>query len=131
MNLRRLPRLPLTPMGWAALAGGLLIVAIAVFAVLSWSADRRGLGEARVGQAQSQARTRSAGEATEIIARGADRDAATDEITRRNEDAIAHAPGAGQRLDPGLNRAGRLGLCQYAAYRDSPECVQLAPPAKP
>lgn len=126
-NLLRLS--PLTP--WATLAAAavaILVVVTAVAMVLSWQHDRRAAGEARVGQALGEARTKSAADATNIVAEGADRDQATDAITRENAHAIDSAPGANQAVDPAAHRAGLVSLCKRAAYRGSAQCLQLTGP---
>jgi Flp pilus assembly protein TadB len=114
-------------LGWVAVAA----VAVLLIAAAWWQAGagaRREAAVARTGAALSASRTASAAQATETIAAGAERDAATDRQTQETAHAIDNAPGAHQRLDPALARAGLVGLCQRAAYRGRPECLQLARP---
>jgi hypothetical protein len=120
-------RVPLTPYGWIAAAiGAVLVVALAWFVLASWQASRTASAEAKVGAALGEARGKSAGEAVDIVAAGAGRDAAIDAQTLETDDAIKTAPGAGQAVDPGVHGAGLDGLCRRAAYRGRPECVQRA-----
>jgi hypothetical protein len=132
MNLRNLVgRVPLPPGGWIAAAiAAVMILGIVFFLVLAWDASRRAAGEARVGAAMGEARGKSAAEAVETVAAGAARDAATDDITRENADAIHRAPGADQAVHPDVHRAGLASLCRRAAYRGSEQCVQLLGPAE-
>jgi hypothetical protein len=77
-------------------------------------------------QDQAKAAASQAAEAT--VDRGADRDTHTLTLHTENTHAIEAAAGFGQGLDPGLNAAGRRGLCGFAAYQADPACVQLRGP---
>jgi hypothetical protein len=115
------------------LAGRLTVVliAMAVIAYALWWAlggARRDAKQAQVDGAMSAAHGKSATEATNIIADGAVRDAATDTITRENANAIDHAKGADQAVHPDANAAGLGGLCQRPDYRGTKQCVQLLGP---
>lgn len=129
MNLRRLlafqPFSPPVFLGACAIA--LVIVAVIILTVANGA---REAAEAKVDAAMSEARGKSAAEATNTVAAGADRDAATDATTRENSNAIDKAPGAGQAVDPGVNDAGLRSLCKRAANRGRPECVQLLGPVE-
>jgi len=46
-------------------------------------------------------------------------------VHQDNAHAIEAAPGASALIDPGLNDAGRRGLCRYAAYAGDPGCAGL------
>jgi hypothetical protein len=126
MNLRRLlawqPFSPAVFLTAAAVA--LILVAAIVHGI--WTHNAKTAVEAKVGAAMGKARGEAASEATNIVAAGAERDAATDAITRENSDAISREPGAAQAVDPGLSRAALLGLCRRPSYRDTPECLQLS-----
>ncbi|WP_337186685.1 hypothetical protein [Phenylobacterium sp.] len=112
----------LTPRAWAVLA--LAVVVLALFAWAVSSPARRAAAGAKVEAAAAAARARAAGDAVVVVVDGAARDSRTDRLTQETSDAIDALPGARQRLDPELNRAGRHGLCQYAAYRQHPDCLQ-------
>lgn len=120
----------LTLVGWIGLG---IAVAVILTLAIWWAGGgaRRDAAVARTGAALAGARAASGAEATETIARGADRDAATDATTQENAHAIDNAPGAGQRLDPALSRAGADSLCKRAAYRGSAQCVQRLGPVQP
>ena len=111
---------------WAALA------AAAALAFGLWRAQigetARLRGELAVAQGQSamaQAQAKASGAASAVVAAGAAREGQTLAQHTENQHDIQAAPGADQALDPGLNDAGRRGLCAYRAYRDDPQCVQL------
>jgi hypothetical protein len=115
----------LTPVGWCVAACLLLAAGLSVaLGVMIYQAKAHATAAAKIEAALAQSRTTSAHDAVEITATGAARDAQTDATTRENADAIHHAPGADQRLDPGLNAAGLHGLCLRAAYHSRPECLQ-------
>lgn len=125
MKFREFTRL-LSPTYW--------LIVLAVVAILLmgawWFATEPGranqrAAEAKTAGAMSEARAGSAAGAVQILD-GAHANTTTSEaLSRENADAIAQAPGAGQRLDPGLNDAARRGMCKRKAYRRSDECVQL------
>lgn len=111
------------------LAGQLALFAVLILAagLLVRCAGAPDRARARAAGAEAQiagAHARSAVDAAGAIATQAARDAATDKLTRENADAILSAPGAGQVLDPGLNRAGLDALCLRDAYREAPACLR-------
>ena len=119
---------------WRTAGLAALCAALAGLALL-WriEADRaRGLEQqlqaAKAAGQVDQAKAAAAGDAETTVAAGADRDARALAQHAENSHAIQTAPGADQGLDPGLNAAGRRGLCAYRAYRNDPACVQLRGP---
>lgn len=122
--------IPLRSLG---LAGQIAVVVVAVIlvAVAVWWAGggaRRDAAAARSEAALAGSRAASGAQATETIAAGAQRDAASDNLTMENSRAIDQAPGAGQRIDDGVGRAGLVSLCRRPSARGRPECVQLLGP---
>lgn len=129
MNLRKLiARQPFSPLGLAAIAAIVLVVALAWFLIASWQHDRRAAGEAKVGSAMGEAHGKSAAEAGAIIDGAHAAAVQSEALSRENADAIRSAQGAGQALDPALNDAGRRSLCRRPSYRRTAECVQLLGP---
>lgn len=125
MNLRTF-----TPIGWTVIAA--IAVSLLVAAMLAVTApSRRAAGEARARAVLSDTRTGSAAAATETIAVGAAREAAGDKLTLENTNAILNAPGAHQRLDPLLNRAGLDGVCRRPSARHTDRCLQHLGPVEP
>ena len=49
----------------------------------------------------------------------------SENLTRNNERDIRTAPGAGDRVNSGVDLAGRKALCKRAAYKDTPQCKEL------
>ncbi len=130
-TLRELMR-ALSPTRWLIL----LCVALVLFGALWWfvtapGREREKAREASASAAMAGARTASAADAAQINADAVSGAAANEALSTENADAIAKAPGAGQRLDPGLNDAGRRGMCRRPAYAQSAECLQLLGRAKP
>ena len=125
MKFREFTRL-LSPTYWlVVLAVAALVIAGGWWIVTEPGRANQRAAEAQTSSAMSGARAGSAAEAGKILD-GAHADATTSEaLSRENADAIAQAPGADQRLDPGLNDAARRGMCKRRAYRHSDECVQL------
>jgi len=115
-----------------AIAAALVAV---VLAGVGWVVHMRGaLDKARAataiaqaGRATAEAQGNVALDAAAITDAGATRDQRIVIIREANHDAIRTAPGSGAALDPDLVRAGRDGLCRYAAYSAEPECVALRP----
>jgi hypothetical protein len=48
--------------------------------------------------------------------------AASEELGRKNSEEIHAAPGANDRVNSGVDAAGRAALCRRAAYRNDPKC---------
>lgn len=114
---------PLTPFAWKAI-GVALVLLLVWWLWTSAARDRQRAAELRGDAAFSDARTASAADANRIQDHALTGAAADEALSRKNADELLQAPGADQRLDPALNRTGRGRLCQRAAYRDRPECLQ-------
>ncbi len=122
----------LSPIGWAAAAVEFVVVAgLVSCAVTAPGRHKAEARQAEVATTLASARTDSAQQAVEVVARAADRDARAEHLTQENHDEILNAPGADQQLDARLNRIGRSGLCKRAAYHSRPECLQLAGAVEP
>ena len=121
--------------GWMIRNGARILAALAVLALVmalvaqrscrAASAARTG---ARLATGQAGAAIASGQDAANTIGNRMAGDAATDAMTRENDDAIRKAPGAGALVDAAADAAGRNGLCRRAAYRRDPQCVQHAYP---
>ena len=115
MKLTEVPRL-LSPTRWAIVAGIVLItICIIVWVLTEPGRANQRTADARTAGAMSETRAGSAARAVQILD-GAHANATNSEaLSRENADAILQAPGAGQRLDPELNRTARERLCDLAA----------------
>lgn len=125
MKLTEIPRL-FSPTRWAIVAGIVLIaVCLIVYVLTEPGRANQRAAEARTAGALSETRAGSAARAGQILDQAHVNATTSEALSRENADAIAQAPGAGQRLDPGLNDTARRGMCKRKAYRRSDECVQL------
>ena len=84
--------------------------------------------ETKLATGQAEASMISGSDAVTTIGNRMEADAATDQLTRENEDAIRHADGAAAPVAAPARDAGLASLCRRAAYRGKPECVQRTRP---
>lgn len=101
-----------------------VIVLIAAVGLFVRSCDKRRslAAQTRLEHAQSEAAANSAADAVNTVARSGEAAAASEGLGRDNERDIRKAPGAGDRVNTGVDVAGRRALCQRKAYRDDPKC---------
>lgn len=131
MTLRELPR-ALSPARWAIVGVILVCALVACWYVLTEPGRARQRAAAAGAEGElARAFGRSAVEAGQLVDQARDQAARSETLTQETADAIQAAPGAGQRLDPALNRTARERLCLRAAYRDRPECLQRPGAAQP
>lgn len=78
--------------------------------------------EAKLGRNQAEAAAQSGSDAVNTVGQAADREAASDALTRDNERTIRNAEGSSATVAQPANDAGRAALCRRAAYRDDPAC---------
>jgi Flp pilus assembly protein TadB len=110
-----------------------IIVAAALAVLVVWAAfhfwqkSRSQGSQARVEHAQTEALSNSANDAVGTVARSGEASAASEALTRSNEQEIRNAKGADAPVDPAARDAGLRSLCRRAAYRDSPKCKLLEP----
>jgi hypothetical protein len=106
-----------------AIAVGILALVLVVgFGVRSCDKRRAMAAQARVERSQADAAANSAADAVNTVARSGEAQAASEELTRKNEEEIRHAKGADATVDPGVRDAGLRSLCKRAAYRNDPKC---------
>lgn len=98
------------------------------FGIYSWQRTRAAKTEARLANGQAGAASQSGRDAANTVGARSLEDAATDAITRENEDAIRNAEGAGAPVAGAVRDAGLASLCRRAAYRRDPKCLQHARP---
>jgi len=114
----------LKPVVWAAIAVCLLLALWLAYRALT--ADSR--TEARLARNQAESAAQSGADAVNAVAGAADREAASDAITRTNEKDIRNAEGADAAVAAPANDAGLRSLCRRRVYRDNPKCLQFANP---
>lgn len=106
-----------------AMVLGALFLVIAASIFLAQCQKRRSeAAQSRVDSAQSGAASNSAADAINAVSGAGGREAASEGITRDNERDIRAAEGAGDKVKPGVNSAGRAALCRREAYRNDPRC---------
>jgi hypothetical protein len=106
----------------AMIVGGLLIVGILAFGVTQCDKRRNEAAQGRVDSAQGQAQSNSAADAIGTVTRRGAEDTASEDLTRINEREIRAAPGAGDRVNAGVNAAGLAALCKRQAYKNTERC---------
>lgn len=111
------------------IAGALLLVGLVLFAVHSCDKRRSQAAQTRVERSQAEAASNSAADAIGTVARSGEAEAASEALTRSNEKEIRDAEGANDPINPAARDAGLRSLCRRTAYRDSPKCKLLKPPA--
>lgn len=109
------------------LALGVALAVAILFGVTQCQSARNAKTATGLAKGQAGAAIESGGDAVETLGNRAAADAAGDQLTRENEDAIRKADGAGAPVAAPVRDAGVSSLCRRAAYRGDPRCVQ--PPA--
>ena len=121
MTLAALTRKPLA---WAI---GIALLAFAAWWLLGSLLDGKNAATiAKIEAGRADAAAASGHDAAETVATTAANAGDSDDLTRRNHDAITKASGAAAPLDPAVAAAGRDGLCGRRAYSCTPDCVQRA-----
>lgn len=107
--------------GWSVL--GILAVVIAT-ALLVRSCDSRRdkAAQSRVDASQGQAQAESGKDAIDTVSRAGEAQAASEGQSRRAEQDIRSASGAGDAVNPAARDAGLAALCKRAIYRNHPRC---------
>ena len=115
------PLRTLTRTGWAIVAA--LIAVVLILGMCSYvGMQRRAAQEARGAAGMAEAGREAARDAIGVVERSQARSDETDALTKENRDAILSAPGADQRLDPGLDAAARRAVCLRRSSAHLAEC---------
>lgn len=104
-----------------------LLAALAAVAALWWlysAITANPNTEARLGRNQAEAALESGKDAVNTVGEAAEREAASDALTRSNEETIRNAEGADDKVAAPVRDAGLDALCRRAAYRDSLRCLE-------
>lgn len=99
----------------------LLAVAAGLF-VRSCDKRRSQAAQSRVERSQAEAQSNSAADAIGTVQRSGESAAASEELTRSNEQQIRAAEGANDRVNPAVRDAGIAALCRRKAYANDPRC---------
>lgn len=111
----------------------ILIAALVLFAIGALLVNAITGGEvakalARLQGNRADAALESGRDAVGTVGNQAAAERAADDLTRSNADEIRNAEGANAPVADPVDASGRASLCRRAAYRERPECVQLAAP---
>lgn len=107
------------------LASILLVLLIAWWFLTEPGRARRDAAQARGESYVAGQRAAAASQATEVVSRAAEQEAASADLTQRNNDEIRRAPGAAASVDRGVHDAGLRALCLRDAFRTDQRCVAL------
>lgn len=86
---------------------------------------REEAAQARVERETGKAQVESGKDAIATVTKAGERETASEALTRENERDIRSAPGAGDRINSGVDVAGRAALCRREAYRHDSRCAMF------
>jgi len=107
----------------ALIAALLILVALAFYIPGCVQKNRSQAAQARMEVEQAEAATASGRDAIGTVARSGEASAASEELTRANEQAIRNATGADDRVNLAVHVAGLKALCRRKAFADDPRCA--------
>ncbi len=108
-----------------------LLAAIALLLALWWlysAITAKPKAEAALARNQAEAALESGSDAVSTVGKAADREAASEALTRSNEKDIRNAQGADAPVADPARDAGLRSLCRRPSYSGNPKCVQFADP---
>ena len=105
----------------AVIAALALIVGSALF-VRSCDKRHAQAAQSRVERSQAEAQSNSAADAIGTVQRSGESAAASEELTRSNEQQIRAAEGANDKVNPAVRDAGIAALCRRQAYQNDARC---------
>lgn len=106
----------------AMIAAVVVLILVVSLGVRSCDKRRSAAAQSRVEREQTGALTNSAADAVGTVANVGDREAASETLTRTNEQEIRAAPGAAETVNPALRDAGIRSLCRRKAYEADARC---------
>lgn len=112
----------LTPRILAIIVGVIALILIAGFTVRSCDKRRSQAAQSRMERSQADAASNSAADAIGTVARSGEAAAASEALTRSNEQKIRAAQGSNAAVDPAARDAGISALCGRVAYKNDPRC---------
>jgi hypothetical protein len=104
------------------LAGLIVLIAVPALLVRSCDRHRSEAAQSRVERGQTGALSNSAADAVGTVAASGEASAASEDLTRSNEQQIRAAQGSNATVDPAARDAGLTALCKRSAYRDDAKC---------
>lgn len=106
----------------AIIVAALLAVFVVWAAFHFWEKSRSQGAQSRVERSQGEAHSNSAADAVNTVAASGEASAASEALTRSNEQQIRAAQGSNAAVAPAARNAGLAALCKRAAYKDDPRC---------
>lgn len=103
------------------IAGGVALL-LTVLGVGKCSYDARKAAQARVDAKAAEAYATSAGEAVNVVAAAAGREAALKDVVIEAAKDIAQSEGSTNEIPPAARSAALRAACRLPAYRDEPAC---------
>jgi FtsZ-interacting cell division protein ZipA len=106
-----------------------VIAAVLIVGFTVRSCDKRHAqaAQSRVERSQADAASNSAADAIGTVAASGAQEAASEDLTRSNEQEIRNAEGSNAAVNPAARDAGLRSLCRRPAYRDDQRCKLLKP----
>jgi FtsZ-interacting cell division protein ZipA len=106
----------------AIVIGVIALILIVGFTVRSCDSRHSKAAQTRVERSQAEAQSNSAADAIGTVQRSGESAAASEELTRSNEQQIRGAAGANDKINPAVRDAGIAALCRRQAYAHDPRC---------
>ena len=108
----------------AIIVGVFALILVVGFTVRSCDKRRSQAAQSRVDRSQAEAASNSAADAVGTVAASGEASAASEALTRSNEQTIRAAEGANAPVNPAARNAGITALCRRQAYANDPRCHQ-------
>jgi FtsZ-interacting cell division protein ZipA len=123
-----MPTLPARTIRYILIVLGAIVLALVIVeGVHSCDVRHNRAAQSRVEASQAQAASNSAADAIGTVAASGRNEAASEDLTRSNEQQIRAAHGANDKVNPSVRDAGIAALCRRQAYRDNPKCKGAKP----
>jgi hypothetical protein len=106
----------------AYVVGAIVLVLAVGLTVRSCDARHSKGAQTRLERSQAEAAANSAADAIGTVQRSGEAAAASEALTRSNEQQIRGAEGANDKVNPAVRDAGIAALCRRAAYANDPRC---------
>lgn len=106
----------------AMIVAGAVLFGLVAFGIHSCDVHRSKAAQSRLDKGQAGAASNSAADAIGTVAASGAASAASEDLTRSNEQQIRAAQGANAPVNPAARDAGLAALCKRATYRDDPRC---------
>lgn len=106
----------------AMIVGAILLIIVGALTVRSCDKRHSQAAQSRVERSQAEAQANSAADAINTVSAAGRSEAASEDLTRSNEQQIRAAEGADDKVNPKVRDAGIAALCRRKAYANDPRC---------